>query len=287
VALMGRRIGYSLSPLMQNTAFKALGLPYQYFPLSLEEGDLPAVMEAFREMDLAGANVTDPYTEAVVSHLDELTVEAEACGNVNTIFRDGSLLVGDSTDGIGFLCSCRLHGVCLEGSRVLLIGAGGAARAVAFAVASAGAAGLVVVNRTRSRGEDLINALREKYPELAAEAVVSEELGSRTASACLLVVNTTPLGMGEGDDLPLPAEFITPDHIVCDLSYSPARTGLMAAADKAGAVSFNGLAMLLFQGAASFGRWTGREAPLKVMADALCLAAAVESWPEGALRGAL
>jgi shikimate dehydrogenase len=219
-----------------------------------------------------------PYKEKVIPFLDETTRDSGECGSVNTIVNREGRLIGDSTDGRGFLKSCQWHGIELKGARMLLLGAGGAGRAVGYSAASGGTVELVLVDPAVEKAAALRDDLKRGYPHLEVQVLAPEEMTADMARDRHLVVNASPVGAGDDRRLPVPPEFLNKDQIVYDLVYSPVKTGLMTAAEAAGAKTYNGLAMLLFQGAASFLIWTGESPPLQVMSDALCRGAGVDPW---------
>lgn len=263
VFLLGFPLGHSISPAMQNAAFAALGLDWRYELLETSRENLPSAVARLRREDSAGANVTIPHKQAIIEWLDGVSDRAHRIGAVNTlVLRDGKLF-GDNTDGQGFLQSLRDADVDLRHKRVALLGAGGGARAVAVSMAEAGAARIVLLNRTAAHAEALADSLRALFPGL--EIVVNP---ANTLDGVDLIVNATPVGMyPDVDQTPLPKP-IPPGAVVFDLVYRPAQTRLMREAANAGAQAHGGLGMLVLQGSAAFTLWTGREAPLEVMLEA-------------------
>lgn len=258
VGVIGDPVTHSLSPILHNAAFEALGLDWVYVAFPVAAGRGGDAVRAVSTLGLAGLNVTMPHKADAAAACDELTPDAAALRSVNTVVRlDGGRLLGDSTDGEGFVRSLLAHGYDADGRAVLLLGAGGAARAVALALTRRGARVSIAARR----------------PEAAAEAVAA---AGGTARALLwpevgdalpgveLVVNATPIGMG-GEGIPLAPALLRPDHVVADLVYHPAETPLLAAARAAGATAVGGVGMLVHQAALAFERWTGVSAPLEVM----------------------
>jgi len=279
LGIIGRPVLGSLSPRMHNAALAHLGIEALYLPFEIREASVRDVLRALPALGFWGLNVTIPYKELVPRWLDELDEEAAALGAVNTIVVRGGRLSGHNTDGRGFLTALRAEGgVDLRGEAVLLVGAGGAARAIAFACARGGAARLVIANRDRDRAESLRRSLRRAAPGTEVLAVgTGEEAFASLAGESQILVNATPLGSRRGDPLPVPAGRIRSSQCVVDIVYRPLRTPLLAAAEAAGARCLNGLGMLLYQGALAFRLWTGREAPLEVMRRALLSAPGVRS----------
>ena len=252
VGLLRYPLSHSLSPRMQNAAFAARGLDWAYVPLPVEPARLEAAVAGLVALGFAGANVTIPHKTAVVSFCDELDGVAERAGSVNTlVIREGRVL-GSSTDG-----AAVVEQVEAEGARVLMLGAGGAAQAVATALVEAGCASLRVAARDSERAHALASRLLTLFPE---RHVGAEEAWPPEGGGATLVVNATPVR----DELLLVPK---PGQTVVDLAYNADErpTALVAAALERGCQTVDGLAVLVAQGAASFERWTGIPAPLEVM----------------------
>lgn len=258
-AVIGDPVRHSLSPALLNAGFTTAGLDWVYVALPVAEGDAGAALDAMRRMDIGGLSVTMPHKEAVAAAVDRCSSAAAALNAVNCVRREGDQLVGENTDGEGFVRSLVGElGVTPADRRFVVIGAGGAARAVIRALAAAGAADVAVVNRTLER------------------AVVAAELAGETGrvgssedvAAADVIVNSTPVGMGDDTALPVPAELIEPRHVVADLVYHPPTTPLLDAAAARGARTMNGLGMLLHQAAIQFELWTGHSAPVAEMRTA-------------------
>ena len=264
VYLLGHPVAHSLSPAMHNAAFAALGLPHRYEARDVEPERLADVVEALRSEDVLGANVTIPHKEAALRLVDELADEARRIGAVNTIVRRSSRLVGDNTDGYGFARALATAHVDVTGKDVLVLGAGGAARACVNALS---AARTVLV---AARGLDRASALAQAAG-MPARAMPWAD-ARRTARIDVLV-NATPLGL-HGEDLLAEFSFAELPRIVVDLVPTRTETPLVRRAREAQDVRVvDGLSMLLHQAARSFTLWTGREAPLAVMRAALPRAA--------------
>ncbi|BAF59310.1 MAG: shikimate dehydrogenase [Pelotomaculum sp.] len=274
--IFGCPVEHSFSPAMQNAAFKAAGLDYVYVPFLVRPGHLQAAVEAVRALDMAGVNVTIPHKETVLSFLDEISEEARLTGAVNTIVNRTGRLFGDNTDGKGFLRSLKENtGFTPAGKTALLIGAGGAARAVAVQLALAGLKKLFLANRSEGRARELAAFLAaqagtevEVIPWPKGE---SEVLPGRAVTESDLVVQATSLGMypRQQETVPLPFELFGPGKVACDLVYNPVETLFLQKAGQAGATAVDGLGMLLYQGALAFELWTGIAAPVGAMREAL------------------
>jgi shikimate dehydrogenase len=267
--VLGDPVDHSLSPAMQNAAFAATRLPHVYLRYRVAPQALAAALDEARALGMGGLNLTIPLKEVALGLVDRLTAEAQRIGAVNTIVfeRRGDRLVGDNTDGRGFLASVRGR-VRLRGQTVVILGAGGSARAVGTALATSGCARLVVANRTAARGERLASRLAD----LGGAPIASVPLASRALRDVLgdaaLVVNTTPAGLA-GARLPVePAA--TPAHcLFVDLVYGVRPSRFLARATRARRRTLDGGLMLLHQGALAFEAWTGRPAPRAAMARAL------------------
>lgn len=268
VGLIGHPVGHSVSPAFQQAAFDALGLAFRYEPWDTRPEDLAAVVASLRAGERVGANVTVPHKQAVLALVDTVSDEARATGAVNTIVRRDGRLIGANTDIGGFLDALRSDGGFEpQGVRAVVLGAGGAARAVVYALLAAGAERVWVHNRTRVRAAALVEALSRGDGRLA---VAEDDLAGPHSPlrGCDLLVNCTTLGMAHSssaDAAYLAAEQIPPEVFVCDIVANPPETPLLARARRRGCRTLGGLPMLVRQGAASFTLWTGRPAPIDVM----------------------
>jgi len=259
VALLGSGIAYSASPAMQNAAFSALGLTWRYSILDLAPEQLADAVDALRQAEWAGANVTIPYKVAVMEHLDRIEAEAEEAGAVNTVFKQGSSLVGRNTDVLGLRQGMKSLGhdpeLAGSGLKVLVLGGGGGARAVAVALR---AAQLTWVLRGRRSG----------FEPPGEYLSWSQPNWWERARAADLLVNATPLGRAPGSGEELVRAL--PEHGgVIDLVYAAGGTPLVRAGRSGGSPVYDGWELLLAQGAAAFESWTGLKAPLQVMRQAL------------------
>jgi shikimate dehydrogenase len=252
---------------MQQASFDHYNLDLRYEAWETEPTELGDVLERVRQPSTLGANITVPYKEKVVPLMDELDDLASQIGAVNTIVNRGGRLVGYNTDAGGFLRALRQEGgFDPAGKRVVLLGAGGVARAVSFALARAGAKSLVITDIVIERA----HALASDLASLGSSVSVAEHFID-ALPPCDLLVNCTPIGMKhsatEGQS-PLEAGLIPKGALVYDVVYNPIETPLLADAKKAGARTLGGLAMLVYQGAMAFELWTGREAPIDIMFEA-------------------
>jgi len=268
VGLIGHRLKHSVSPAFQQAAFDYLGLDIRYEVWEADKDGLPEVVEGIRHSSKLGANVTIPYKETVLPLLDDVDGVARRIGAVNTIVNRGGKLIGYNTDVSGFMRALEEDGGFVpKGKRAVIIGAGGAARAVGFALLDAGVRSLVVLNRTQAKGEALAWDLKVADKEVFALSWKNGKTLKALAESDLLV-NCTSVGMkdsaGEGRS-PLGIGLIPKRALVYDVVYNPLVTPLLAGAKKAGARTLGGLPMLVYQGAASLELWTGKPAPLDIM----------------------
>ena len=273
VGIIGWPVQDSLSPLIHNAAFAALGMDWAYVPLPVAPGDLEAALAGLPAMGFSGANVTMPHKTDVARLVRNLSEDAQLLRAVNTLVTGAAGLVGHNTDVPGFDRFVRRDAGFEPGGRsALIFGAGGAARACALALARGGLGALTVAVRDPTRAETFRAMLEGQLS--AVRAVSFEEAGEVDSD---LVVNATPLGAA-GETLPHPP--LRPGMLVVDLLYRPTLTPLQAAAKAAGASAFGGLGLLLHQAALSFELWTGLEPPLSVM-SAAALAEMADTKPTG------
>lgn len=275
VGLIGWPTGHSVSPAMHNAAFDALGLDWRYVPLPVNTEPGTRIGEAvagIRALGLRGANVTVPHKQAVMPHLDQISAAAQVIGAVNTIIvqADGYLL-GDNTDAPGFIADLRDNGVTSQDKRVLVLGAGGSARAVVYGLATAGASSITIANRTLERASELVSTLQPRVSNCPLRAAALPNDLPAIASECDLIVNCTSLGMTpKVEGLPWLAELpFRSDQAIYDLVYNPRQTRLLAQAQRDGAHAVGGIGMLIWQGAIAFERWTGITPPVDAMRQAI------------------
>lgn len=266
--IFGHPVEHTFSPGMHNSAFKKLGMDACYVPFAVPPENLEDAVRAVVPLGLRGVNVTVPHKERVLPFLDELSEEARLIGAVNTIEIRKGRLIGHNTDGRGFLRSLREHGgLDPRGKKFLFIGSGGAARAVSFSLALAGAAAIVFRDLDARKASLLANDIREKTG-VPAMTIDQDALQEYAVDADCLI-NASPLGLKRTDPLPIPAELIERKHLIYDLVYNPPETALLKVAKKRGAERLSGLGMLLYQGVIAFEIWTRKKAPVLIMKNAL------------------
>lgn len=279
MGIIGDPVAHSLSPRMHTAAFDALGLNWRYLAFRVGASELAAAVRGMAALGFAGFNVTVPHKEAVVPLLDGVDAAARQIGAVNTVRVEDGRLIGFNTDAAGLRDALMVDGGArLAGSRCLVLGAGGAGRAAAFALAQAGAAHLVILNRTASRAEEL--AAQVSAAERACDITagpLDPAAGARAAQRADVLVHATSATMsaamggsgGRAGWLEALRSALRGGMTVLDMVYTPRWTELLEAARSAGAAAVSGLSMLVYQGARSFEIWTGRSAPVDVMKRAL------------------
>lgn len=264
--IFGYPVEHTLSPFMHNAAFEALGLDYCYIPFSVRPEDLNISVGAIKALNIRGVNITIPHKETIIPYLDELDREAELIGAVNTVLNKDGRLIGYNTDGRGFVRSIREEGgITPKGKRIMIIGAGGAARAISFSLANEDVEKIFINDIISDKAKELSSAVRRKT---STETIYIKDFKEGVGEVDILI-NATPLGMKKEDPLPIPPEFLSSGILVYDIVYNPPETPLIREAKKKGAKTLGGLGMLLYQGALSFKIWTGQEPPIEVMRKAL------------------
>ena len=275
IGLIATPIRHSSSPTMHNEAFAKLGLDYAYLAFEVGTEELEDTIKGFRAMKVRGSNVSMPNKTVVHKYLDKLSPAAELCGAVNTIVNDDGVLIGHITDGIGCMSALKDAGVDITGKKITIVGAGGAATAIQVQAALDGVAEISIFNK------------KDKFFENAEKTV--EKLNSKTnckvalydldnldklkeeIASSVLFINATGVGMKplEGITYIPDTSFFRPDLTVLDIVYAPRETALLKLAKSAGCRTLNGLGMMLFQGAAAFKMWTGKDMPIHEVKVAL------------------
>ncbi|MDO4522676.1 MAG: shikimate dehydrogenase [Eubacteriales bacterium] len=257
------------SCVLEEAAYQACGLNYRYLTFKVTKDDFDDAMHSIRALHMKGVNLTMPHKINVIPYLDELSEAARIIGAVNTIAVQGDKLFGENTDGKGFVQALKNEQISLEGKNIVILGAGGAARAIAVECALAGASSLTIINRTLSRAEELVNVLRAHTK--ADACAVAWESGHKIPANTDILINATCIGlMPYPDEQPdIDYDTITANMVVSDVVFNPADTKFLQAAAARGAKTVTGLGMLACQGALNFTLWTGMEAPLALMEDAL------------------
>ncbi len=269
VGVFGCPVEENPTGVMEEAAFAKMGLDYRYLTIRVEEGNLKTAMEAVKAFQMKGINLTIPHKVEVLKYLDELSPAAGIIGAVNMVVNRDGKLWGENTDGKGFLLSLEQEGVTAEGKNIVILGAGGAARAIAVEMALAGAAKIWIVNRGVKRGEELTSLLREKTRTQAE--YIKWEGALKLPAETDIVVQATSIGLypdvQEKPDVDY--DTVTDKMVVSDVVFNDPHTLFLQEAEKRGAKTINGLGMLVNQGARNFTLWTGVEAPVEVMTKTL------------------
>src|SRR5256885_7984170 len=278
LGVFGDPVEHSLSRQMQNAALKHCKIDMQFARFQISPNELRGAIDLIRKLEFVGVNLTIPHKIAALELLDVADENVKRIGAANVIKIGGGKLRGFNTDGRGFARAVREEfSVDLRDLRVLVLGAGGAARAIALQCAKENSERLVVANRSLEKAQKLADELRDFFagpkvlgPVARLQAVPLEEAAIRFQIANVdLIINATPVGLNRGDPSPIPARLLAPHLMIYDTIYTDKRTPLVAAAVEAGARAANGLSMLLHQGALAFEIWFQREAPLEVMRKAI------------------
>lgn len=268
-AVIGDPIEHSLSPAMHNAAFKALDLNYTYIAIRVEKQKLREALGWLRNVGIHGLSVTMPHKIDIMKYLDQIDRLAEDIDAVNTVHNKNGKLLGYNTDGIGALKALKEKVPTLRGKKVVMLGAGGAARAIAFTLASEDVE-LTILNRTGNKAVQLANSLKKRF----RGTVSGEKLEKKTLQTALpnadILINATEVGMSPNTNETLVTrDLMKPGLAVFDAVYIPLETKLLQEAAAAGAITVNGAKMLVYQGAEAFKIWTGRDAPTEVMWNAV------------------
>ncbi|WEK53107.1 MAG: shikimate dehydrogenase [Candidatus Cohnella colombiensis] len=265
--VIGDPIRHSKSPVMMNRAFEALGINGSYGAFHVVPEKLGEAIKGIRALGFRGLNVTLPHKVNVMAHLDEIHPGALAAGAVNTIVNEQGRLIGYNTDGIGYVRSLKEEAASnLADSKIVVLGAGGAARGIVWALAQEHPAEIIVANRTEEKARELVATL-------SAEANLTPIAWSQLQTACQdadVVINTTSIGMAPNvDAVPLDVSWLKPGAVASDLIYNPLKTKFLQQSDERGLVVHGGLGMFIYQGAYAFEYWTGQRAPVEVMVQAV------------------
>jgi shikimate dehydrogenase len=267
--VIGNPIEHSLSPIMHNAAFEALRLDYVFLAFKVKPAQVEPAVNGMKALNIRGLNVTMPHKSTVINHLDRVDLSAQIVNSVNTILNKENLLFGFNTDGVGALKALRENGVEPKGRKVLLLGAGGAARAIAYTLAKE-ADELAVLNRTVKQAQELAKLLEKSLNKKVVAGSLSPSDIQRNIEDSDILVNATSVGMKpKPDESPVAAKALRSNLAVMDIVYNPVETKLAKDAKAVGAQVISGVEMLIYQGAASFEIWTGKSAPVEVMRKAV------------------
>jgi len=274
LGIIGYPIEHTLSPLMHNIAIKHLGLDYIYLPFEVKKENIAIAVGGLKGLGIKGINVTIPHKESVIPYLDALDDNAKFIGAVNTIKLEDDKLKGYNTDGLGFLKSLKIDAQeNAKGKNIIILGAGGAARAIAVQMALEDAKSIIIANRTVERGKELAKYISSKLKAQSSKLLSAISLKDSLLVEYLreadIIINATSIGMKETDTPLFLYDYISDRHLVCDIVYKPIETKLLKEASARGARILNGLGMLIYQGSLSFKIWTGHEMPVEIVKKVL------------------
>lgn len=271
--LLGSPVAHSISPMMHNEAFAQLGLDYAYLAFDVNEEELETAIEGLRAMKIKGFNLTMPNKNRMCRLCDKLSPVAQITGAVNTVVNENGIFVGHTTDGIGYMESVKEAGLNIIGEKITVLGAGGAATSIIAQAAFDGVAEISIFNqksKSYERMEGIISKLTEQTNcKLNLFTYDSQDILHKELAESILLVNTTPVGMAPNieDSLITDTTMFHSKLTVSDIIYNPEETKFLRLAKEAGCKTFNGLHMLLYQGAAAFKLWTGQEMPVKIIKE--------------------
>jgi shikimate dehydrogenase len=268
--LIGDPVEHTMSPAMHNAAYRQMGLDYVYVPFRVKPENLGKAIDGMRAFNIRGLNVTIPHKVAVIPFLDKLDPLAEKIGAVNTIVNDNGVLTGYNTDAAGFLRALLERGIEPRGKKALVLGAGGASRAVSLMLADSGTERLIILNRAEELdwAYELAGSISQLYNmDAKAGELNRESLESVMERIDIsILVNATSVGMTpDADKTPVDADLLKPGMAVFDVVYNPLKTRLLGDAEAAGAETISGIEMLVWQGVLAFEKFTGQEAPPDLM----------------------
>ncbi|NLB88024.1 MAG: shikimate dehydrogenase [Syntrophomonadaceae bacterium] len=269
MGIFGYPLQHSLSPIMHNKTLQKMGLNYCYVPLEVKPDDIGKAVEAIRFFDILGVNVTIPYKEKVIKYLDGLSPEAKACEAVNLIKNEGGRLVGYNTDGLGFVSGLEEAGVAIKGN-VLIIGAGGAARAVGYSLAKK-VQEILFLDIDKSKAQELALFIMNQTGTKSHGLEMNQDILNELKSWADIIINSTPVGMfPKVEDTPIDNLDGVKEHVVlCDLIYNPLQTKLLAMGQEKGLYTINGLPMFIHQGALTLKILTGEDPPIAFMKEVI------------------
>jgi shikimate dehydrogenase len=275
IGLIATPIGHSLSPAMHNMSFRKLGLNNVYMAFEVGSQQLEDVLAGFRALNLRGFNVSMPNKMKILPYLDEVTPAARFVGAVNTVVNENGKLIGYNTDGIGYVRGLKENGVDIKGKKMTLMGAGGAASAVAIQCAIDGAAEIHIFNREDEsyqralKNADIINNEIDGNCRATVHHIEDQELLRSSIESSDILTNATGVGMKplEGQSIITDPSWLRPELIVSDVVYNPRKTKLLEITESVGCKAINGLGMMLWQGAKAFELWTGQEMPVEYVKE--------------------
>jgi shikimate dehydrogenase len=271
ICLLGSPVSHSISPAMHNTAFDALGLDFSYMAFDVSKEDLPTAVEGLKKINCCNFNLTMPLKTAIIPLLDEIDEAAELAQSVNTCVCQDGKLVGYTTDGIGFLQSMKDCGIKYTGTTITILGAGGAASSIITQAAIEGVEKINIFKRKNGSFQKVVDFADRLTKSTNCDLFVYDmedmDILNFSLQESDILINSTNVGMGDDDRSLVPKEFLHPGLTVCDVIYHPAETRLLKDAKACGCKTMNGKYMLLYQGAAAFKLWTGKDMPIDLIKE--------------------
>ncbi len=269
--LLGSPVSHSISPAMHNTAFEALGLDYSYMAFDVSEQDIKAAVDALKLLNCRGFNLTMPLKTAIIPYVDELSEAARLSHSVNTCVIEDGKLYGHTTDGIGFMEAMTDSGIDYKDKVITMLGAGGAATSIIVQAALDGVSKINIFKRKNASFDKVVDFADTVTHATDCDVFVYDMADSDLLEFCLqesdILINGTSVGMGDDDTSLVPKELLYKDLIVTDVIYHPEYTRLLRDAKSIGCKVMNGKYMLLYQGAAAFNIWTGKEMPIDLIKE--------------------
>ena len=271
ICLLGSPVSHSISPAMHNTAFDALGLDFSYMAFDVSKEDLPTAVEGLKKINCCNFNLTMPLKTAIIPLLDEIDEAAELAQSVNTCVCQDGKLVGYTTDGIGFLQSMKDCGIKYAGTTITILGAGGAASSIITQAAMEGVEKINIFKRKNASFQKVVDFADRLTKSTNCDLFVYDmedmDILNFSLQESDILINSTNVGMGDDDRSLVPKEFLHPGLTVCDVIYHPTETRLLKDAKACGCKTMNGKYMLLYQGAAAFKLWTGKDMPIDLIKE--------------------
>lgn len=271
-ALIGSPVEHTASCSMHNAAFRKFGIDGVYVAFKVSPKNLKKAIEGIRSLNIKGVNITIPHKEECLKYLDKVTPAAKAIGAVNTILNEGGKLIGFNTDALGFIDSLKFDvNFNPSGKKVFIMGAGGASRAVSFALAGCKAKSITLLDIKNHKAKKLASSLKAAYKDCDSKHVFFKDKDKirEIIKSCNLLVNATGLGLKKEDPLPVDSDFLHKGLLVCDLIYNPKEPIMLRVAKKRGIKTLNGQGLLVYQGIRAFKIWTGKNIPVKLYKAAL------------------
>lgn len=272
ISIIGNPVKHSKSPYIHNNSFEKLNLDFAYMAFEIKEGKVENAVEAMKTLDAKGFSVTMPYKEEVMKFLDQIDKAAEIIGSVNTVLNHNGKFIGYNTDGKGFVKALEERGINFRDEKIVILGAGGAAKAIAVQLALDWAKEIVIANRTIENAEVISNIINKNVPQAKARSIIlDEKLLKEELKDAKILINASSIGMHKTKDKSVIENIDTlhPDLFVADIIYDPPKTKLLSQAEELGCKTMNGIGMLVYQGAIAFKIWTDLDMPKSVIDDML------------------